>query len=114
MGQVKLEALMDLARGSAKSLLQEANGFSKEATVLAEKCLTLQIFAVTQKALGLNTVLIEKSIETAYYNLAVAGTAKLAKQTNKMYADFVSGAVGVLFDAAGLKTAKKTTSGDKE
>jgi hypothetical protein len=33
-----------------------------------------------------------------------------------MYADFVSGAVGVLFDAAGLKApaSKKTTSGDKE
>lgn len=116
MGQVKVEALKDLAQKSAKSLLQDVKGFSDEATVLAQKCLTLQIFAASQKVLGINTTMIEKAVEAAYYNLAVAGTATLARKTNKMYADFVTGAVGVVFDAAGLPKAKskKTTSGDKE
>jgi len=115
MGQAKLDALKGMAEAQAKALIAESKGFSADIVVVAEKCLSLQIFAASQKMLGMNTVLLERAIEASYYNLAVGGKAYAAKKTNKLFKDFVTGAVSILLDAAGLKApAPKTTSGDLE
>jgi len=114
MAGLKLEDLRVLAEKSAKDALGDLGEYGDKAALLAQQALTLQIWAATQKALGFDTTLVEKSVAAAYYNLAVGSQAKLARKVNKVFKDFMGAAVGVLFDAAGLpKAAPKSTPGDK-
>lgn len=101
------KALKSLAASVADNALADLGDFGAEVSLLAQRVLAQQVLVLTEGLAGKDTTLADAALKATYQNLAVAGSAKTAKEVNGAFKEFLTAAVGIAFEAAGLPTAAK-------